>query len=80
MGITNYHAKYYVPVLTKRCPSDSVEMFTAALVDFQVGQKIYDSSAREAELKKDNLVDEVEVWLSQKTSLVPLFHILWKIV
>src|SRR6056300_610157 len=39
MGITDYHAKYFAHELTKRCPSDSVEKFTAALMDSQVDLK-----------------------------------------
>lgn len=34
--LTNYHAKLYAYELTKRCPSDSVEKFTATLMDSQV--------------------------------------------
>ena len=39
MQLTDYHAKYYAHELTKRCPSDSVEKFTAALMDSQVDLK-----------------------------------------
>lgn len=35
-SITDYHAKLYASELTRRCPSDSVERFTAALMDSQV--------------------------------------------
>ncbi len=34
--ITAYHAKYYANELMRRCPSNSVERFTAALLDSQV--------------------------------------------
>jgi len=34
--ITEYHAKLYAHELLRRCPSDSVERFTAALMDSQV--------------------------------------------
>lgn len=34
--ITDYHAKLYASELTRRCPTDSVERFTAALMDSQV--------------------------------------------
>lgn len=34
--ITDYHAKLYANELIRRCPSDSVERFTAALMDSQV--------------------------------------------
>ena len=34
--LTNYHAKLYANELLRRCPSDSVERFTAALMDSQV--------------------------------------------
>jgi hypothetical protein len=34
--LTPYHAKLYAHELTRRCPSDSVERFTAALMDSQV--------------------------------------------
>jgi superfamily II DNA or RNA helicase len=34
--ITDYHAKLYAHELLRRCPSDSVERFTAALMDSQV--------------------------------------------
>ncbi len=37
--LTDYHAKYYAHELTKRCPSDSVEKFTATLMDSQVDLK-----------------------------------------
>lgn len=33
---TDYHAKLYAHELLRRCPSDSVERFTAALMDSQV--------------------------------------------
>lgn len=39
MQITAYHAKYFAHELTKRCPSGSVEKFTAALMDSQVDLK-----------------------------------------
>jgi adenine-specific DNA-methyltransferase len=39
MMLTDYHAKYYAYELTRRCPSDSVEKFTAALMDSQVDLK-----------------------------------------
>lgn len=35
-NLTDYHAKYFAYELTKRCPPDSVEKLTAALVDAQV--------------------------------------------
>ena len=34
--LTDYHAKLFAHELTKRCPSDSVEKFTATLMDSQV--------------------------------------------
>ena len=34
--LTDYHAKLYAQELLRRCPSDSVEKFTAALIDSQV--------------------------------------------
>ncbi len=34
--ITNYHTKLYANELLRRCPSDIVERFTAALMDSQV--------------------------------------------
>lgn len=34
--ITDYHAKLYASELTRRCPSDGVERFTAALMNSQV--------------------------------------------
>ena len=34
--ITDYHAKLFAHELLRRCPSDSVERFTAALMDSQV--------------------------------------------
>ncbi len=34
--ITDHHAKLYASELIRRCPSDSVERFTAALIDSQV--------------------------------------------
>ena len=34
--ITDYHAKLFANELLRRCPSDSVERFTAALMDSQV--------------------------------------------
>ena len=37
--LTDYHAKYFAHELTKRCPSDSVEKFTATLMDSQVDLK-----------------------------------------
>ena len=36
MSLTDYHAKFFAYELTKRCPSDSVEKLTGALVDAQV--------------------------------------------
>jgi len=36
---TDYHAKYFAYELTKRCPSDSVEKFTATLMNSQVDLK-----------------------------------------
>lgn len=36
MGITDYHSKLFSAELLRRCPSDSVEKFTAALLDSQV--------------------------------------------
>jgi SNF2 family DNA or RNA helicase len=36
MSFTDYHAKYFAYELTRRCPSDSVEKFAAALADAQV--------------------------------------------
>ena len=36
MQLTDYHAKYIAHQLTRRCPSDSVEKFAAALADAQV--------------------------------------------
>ncbi len=36
MDLTDYHAKYFAHELTRRCPPDSVEKLTAALVDAQV--------------------------------------------
>lgn len=36
IGLTPYHAKYFAHELTKRCPSDSIEKLTSALVDAQV--------------------------------------------
>lgn len=36
MQLTDYHAKYFAHELTRRCPSDSVEKFAAALADAQV--------------------------------------------
>ena len=36
MNLTEYHAKYFAYELTKRCPPDSVEKLTGALVDVQV--------------------------------------------
>lgn len=36
MNLTDYHAKYFAHVLMRRCPSDSVEKFAAALADAQV--------------------------------------------
>ena len=39
MQTTDYHAKYFAYELTKRCPSDSVEKFTAALMDSRVDLK-----------------------------------------
>lgn len=36
MKMTDYHAKKYAHELLRRCPSDSVERFTAALMDSQV--------------------------------------------
>jgi ERCC4-related helicase len=36
MHLTDYHAKYFAYELTRRCPPDSVEKLTAALVDAQV--------------------------------------------
>ncbi len=36
MELTDYHAKYFAYELTRRCPSDSVEKFAAALADAQV--------------------------------------------
>ena len=36
MELTDYHAKYFAHELTRRCPSDSVEKFAAALADAQV--------------------------------------------
>jgi adenine-specific DNA-methyltransferase len=34
--LTDFHAKYFAHELTRRCPSDSVEKFAAALADAQV--------------------------------------------
>ncbi len=34
--ITDYHAKLFANELLRRCPSDSVERFTAALMDSRV--------------------------------------------
>lgn len=36
MDLTDYHAKYFAHELTRRCPSDSVGKFAAALADAQV--------------------------------------------
>jgi len=36
MAITDYHTKLFSTELMRRCPSDSVEKFTAALLDSQV--------------------------------------------
>src|ERR1700744_2445667 len=36
MKLTNYHAKYFAHELTKRSPSDSVEMLAGVLADAQV--------------------------------------------
>jgi SNF2 family DNA or RNA helicase len=36
MAITDYHSKLFSTELMRRCPSDSVEKFTAALLDSQV--------------------------------------------
>lgn len=36
MRITDYHAKLYAHELLRRCPSDSVERFTAALMGSQI--------------------------------------------
>jgi ERCC4-related helicase len=36
MMFTDYHAKLYAHELLRRCPSDSIERFTAALMDSQV--------------------------------------------
>jgi hypothetical protein len=36
MNLTDYHAKYFAHELTKRCPSDSVEMLVGVLADAQV--------------------------------------------
>jgi adenine-specific DNA-methyltransferase len=36
MSLTDYHAKYFAHELTRRCPSDSVGKFAAALADAQV--------------------------------------------
>ena len=36
MQLTDYHAKYFAHELTRRCPPDSVEKLTGALVDAQV--------------------------------------------
>ena len=36
MNLTDYHAKCFAHELTRRCPSDSVEKFAAALADAQV--------------------------------------------
>ena len=38
---TDHHAKMYVHELLRRCPSDSVEGFTAALIDFQVNVALF---------------------------------------
>lgn len=36
VGVTPYHAKYWAYELTRRCPADSVDRLTTALVDAQV--------------------------------------------
>src|SRR6476661_3120470 len=36
MTLSPYHAKYFAYELTKRCPADSVEKLTGALIDAQV--------------------------------------------
>jgi adenine-specific DNA-methyltransferase len=36
MQLTDYHTKYFAHELTRRCPPDSVEKLTGALVDAQV--------------------------------------------
>jgi len=36
MALTDYHAKYFAHVLTKRCPPDSVEKLAGAVASAQV--------------------------------------------
>ncbi|WP_454060834.1 SNF2-related protein [Candidatus Nitrospira salsa] len=36
LKLTDYHAKFFAYELTKRCPSDSIEKLTSALIDAQV--------------------------------------------
>jgi len=36
ISITDYHAKYFVHEVTKRCPSDSIQKLMISLADAQV--------------------------------------------
>lgn len=46
MNLTDYHAKYFAHELTKRCPPDSVEKLTGALIDAQVDLNPHQRNAK----------------------------------
>ena len=72
MELTPYHAKYFAYELTRRYSSDSLQKLAASLSDAQVDLKV--------DVRKENLINEIEVRMKQKTETNELFTIKWKIV
>ena len=72
MALTPYHAKYFAYELTRRYSSDSLQKLAASLTDAQVDLKV--------DVRKENLINEIEVRMKQKTETNELFTIQWKVV
>ena len=72
MALTPYHAKYLAYELTRRYSSDSLQKLAASLSDAQVDLKV--------DVRKENLINEIEVRMKQKTETNELFTIKWKVV
>ncbi len=70
MHLTCYHAKYFAYELTRRYASDSLQKLAASLSDAQ----------NKIDLRKENLINEIESRMKQQIESNELFTIKWKVV
>jgi hypothetical protein len=85
MNLTDFHAKYYAYELTRRHASDSDEKLAGAIASAQVDLNPHQVDAvlfdaqDQVDKQREELIEQIESKLAQKSDLQPLFTLRWRI-